>query len=102
MRDNGRAFFSEGSYRLAGVLLRKEDTLERDSLPALDRDGASSEEGGSGDEHGSASDSSTASTGAAEKSLASHRTCCIQCTQHTGIAFPGHPAPGAFDALSSV
>lgn len=67
MRDDGRAFFSEGSYRLAGVLLRKEDTLERDGLPALERDGASSEEGSSGDERGgTASDSSTASTGAAD------------------------------------
>ena len=64
MRDDGRAFFGDGSYRLAGVLLRKEDTLERDVLPTLERDGASSEEGSSGDERGgTASDSSTASTG---------------------------------------
>jgi hypothetical protein len=68
MRDNGRAFFGDGSYRLAGVLLRKEDTLERDGLPALERDGAGSEEGSSGDERGSASDSSTASTGTTDRS----------------------------------
>jgi hypothetical protein len=65
MRDDGRAFFGDGSYRLAGVLLRKDDTLERDGLPTLEHDGASSEEGSSGDERGgNASDSSTASTGA--------------------------------------
>jgi hypothetical protein len=70
MRDDGRAFFGDSSYRLAGVLLRKEDTLERDGFPTLERDGAGSEEGSSGDERGgSASDSSTASTGATEGSF---------------------------------
>lgn len=50
MRADGRAFFSDGSYRLAGVLLRKEEQASS---------AGSSEDGGSGDESSSRDLSST-------------------------------------------
>jgi hypothetical protein len=91
MREDSRAFFSEGSYRLAGVLLRKAEALEQDGLPALEQDGSASEEGSSGDDRGSAGGSSMGSTG-------DHGVSCMRVVLEHGVL----PSPIASLSVSCL
>lgn len=75
MRAEGRAFFSDASYRLAGVLLRKE-AWQQGSQATLEQASAGSEDGGSsGDERSGGDRSSIASAGLAPAMSAVTRAC---------------------------